>query len=787
MKVVLLLVSFALSLYASPSHAPICDTTGALAKMTASSMGAPGSAPIVTLTSNQTSYRLGQKFELTLKADSSFKGILLYAVSSSNASQQVGSFDIPTGFQNNKAECPNSESENSVITHSSGQTYNETTSFQYTASSSISGNLTFHLILVKSSANQGYDYVIQEKALEIPLAVDTQVVVVEEEDDLEDDDDDLEDEDDDLEDEDDDLEIPLADDTQADASNQNETAGITSSDWIGNCSKIIERKEVNQLTDEEWQIYVDTIRKAATTIDSEPLPNELQEKFPNRTIWESGMLHHRRYAPHKNDGTFLYFHRYFLTWMERKLQKINPEFKFFYWDTARDYMNLTASKVWNYLGHPQRDSPVIDGPLENLTFSPYLGISPQLKNLVRNWTFADRSRYQVWPLAKWNEIRGNRDQKSFLEYSDEMLVHHGNFHNFIGGKLNAGETGWDASVGTMTDVTMSPLDPFFYVHHSFIDYIHQQNQVYWKKAGKPDSHSVPAQGLDFTLQGFQAKIKDVLDVQDVCVRYKDSSPSLASGSSSAASSSSSAASSSRSAASSSSSAASSSSSAASRSSSATSSSSSATSSPMSSSTSLSASGSSSTASSSFSSPSRQSSSSTSSATKTSTFTTSSRAPSTTGGYDGATQQLILNLNISLPRIPDNWVLMVYGNNFENAMRQYNQDRSNLIIKIATGKSDESYVRLGDTYTGVKTPPSTYLSNPKNKSQNSSGNTSQNSSYRTVNLPPSYNQSPPNGRLNNKVADYQPANEKVNQQIYANSGNNIKMAFAAILIVALCMF
>jgi hypothetical protein len=131
--------------------------------------------------------------------------------------------------------------------------------------------------------------------------------------------------------------------------------------------------------------------------------------------------------------------------------------------------------------------------------------------------------------------------------------------------------------------------------------------------------------------------------------------------------------------------------------------------------------------------------------------------------------------------------MVYGNNFENAMRQYNQDRSNLIIKIATGKSDESYVRLGDTYTGVKTPPSTYLSNPKNKSQNSSGNTSQNSSYRTVNLPPSYNQSPPNGRLNNKVADYQPANEKVNQQIYANSGNNIKMAFAAILIVALCMF
>ena len=76
------------------------------------------------------------------------------------------------------------------------------------------------------------------------------------------------------------------------------------------------------LTEEEWQTYLSTIVEATRRIDPES----------GLTIWEAGVRRHSQFsAQNHGSAAFLYFHRYLLTWMERKLQTINPNFSFFYW------------------------------------------------------------------------------------------------------------------------------------------------------------------------------------------------------------------------------------------------------------------------------------------------------------------------------------------------------------------------------------------------------------------------------------------------------------------------
>jgi hypothetical protein len=136
-------------------------------------MGASVSQIEATLTSDKTSYLPGDALTLSLVSSVNFNGILIYATSSTDPTKRVGSFDIPKGFQDNSQVCVNSEVPNSSLTHTAEQNYDLKQTFKYTPSKSISGNLTFSLILVASVDNQ-YAFVVQSQALVIPSsAVDS--------------------------------------------------------------------------------------------------------------------------------------------------------------------------------------------------------------------------------------------------------------------------------------------------------------------------------------------------------------------------------------------------------------------------------------------------------------------------------------------------------------------------------------------------------------------------------------------------------------------------------------
>lgn len=111
-----------------------------------------------------------------------------------------------------------------------------------------------------------------------------------------------------------------------------------------NCAKITVRKEgtnlmqyfktynlisittVHDMTAAEVRVYRDTIRMAIRTPDPD---------VRGSSIWQAAAdLHNANAAIIHNGAPFLYWHRLFLWSMEQKLQRLNPDFFFPYWDTS---------------------------------------------------------------------------------------------------------------------------------------------------------------------------------------------------------------------------------------------------------------------------------------------------------------------------------------------------------------------------------------------------------------------------------------------------------------------
>ena len=158
---------FILSIFTSadPHQAPICDMSYSSTNLMKNNMGDSQANVAVELTSSQGSYKSGDVITLSLKTDSDFNGILLYAAPTSDPSKRVGSFVVPQGFQNNKKNCPNSENDNSVLTHTMDQTYSKSQTFTFTAPSTQS-DLKFSIIVVRKDGSK-FDYSVKENILTI--------------------------------------------------------------------------------------------------------------------------------------------------------------------------------------------------------------------------------------------------------------------------------------------------------------------------------------------------------------------------------------------------------------------------------------------------------------------------------------------------------------------------------------------------------------------------------------------------------------------------------------------
>ena len=118
--------------------------------------------------------------------------------------------------------------------------------------------------------------------------------------------------------------------------------------WAADCTKMTVRKEASDVSADEWRMIADTIRRAQTTPErGDP---------DGYSIWEAGADLHREVADPTsmdrvhNSCMFFFWHRMFMIEMEKKLQEINPDFFFPYWDSPKEWGTVDTSVVWNHLG-----------------------------------------------------------------------------------------------------------------------------------------------------------------------------------------------------------------------------------------------------------------------------------------------------------------------------------------------------------------------------------------------------------------------------------------------------
>ncbi|KAI9206336.1 reeler domain-containing protein [Polychytrium aggregatum] len=150
---VALLVSGLTAVMARPDAAPLCDVNGAGAKISASPMGANArdlkAANVYSFAVDKSQYSSGDKIQVKMSGSESFKGFLLYAQGTADPTKRVGSFNIPSGFQSNMANCPTSVEPNAALTHTTGKLYNAEQMFDFTAPDASTGDICFNAIVMQ--------------------------------------------------------------------------------------------------------------------------------------------------------------------------------------------------------------------------------------------------------------------------------------------------------------------------------------------------------------------------------------------------------------------------------------------------------------------------------------------------------------------------------------------------------------------------------------------------------------------------------------------------------------
>ncbi|KAI0412994.1 amino acid transporter [Xylaria grammica] len=233
-------------------------------------------------------------------------------------------------------------------------------------------------------------------------------------------------------------------------------AGISSSTLVyprqsnQTCSEIRQRVPWTSLTDNEKAAYIQAdlclinspsksgFEGAVTRWDDIQYPHVYQ------TVWAHGT------------GQFLPFHRYYMTVHERLVRdECGYTGNMPYWDEIAEIDDITTSALWgdddsHFGSNGQDEYCVWDGPFANLTLRWLLDASTEDHCLTRNWSQEELDKGTQPNIDKCNSIDN---------YTDAWLCWSQNPHSAGHGGIG----------GIMSDGTLSPGDPTFYLHHSYLD------------------------------------------------------------------------------------------------------------------------------------------------------------------------------------------------------------------------------------------------------------------------------------------------------------------------------
>jgi hypothetical protein len=231
------------------------------------------------------------------------------------------------------------------------------------------------------------------------------------------------------------------------------------------CREVTVRKSVDDLTEAEWRVFLDTIRIAQ-----------------QNGVWEEAAQLHFKFAHSTHGGAqFHFWHRVFLRTVEEQLQKINPRFTFPYFDSSLYHNTWTEHAiVKRTMGYSHRE------------------MNPS---------------YKAYGKAQFAELFAtSMAQNGFASWGALSEAYHSRIHNGLGGDMSS---------------HLSPRDPVFYTHHAFVDYEWSKAQVQWSNARKPQwapywDDVEKSRQIDGNTRphGFErVRFADLISLNSLCYRY----------------------------------------------------------------------------------------------------------------------------------------------------------------------------------------------------------------------------------------------------------------------------
>ena len=254
------------------------------------------------------------------------------------------------------------------------------------------------------------------------------------------------------------------------------------------------RKEFRDLTPQEWLLFKNTLKRMYEIFDE--FGHSIIDRITKIHLDYGDVSH---YTAH-----FLPWHR-ILTWMmETEMRKIEPTITIPYWDWTYDAHNPSKSLFFDefYLGTKRGSKGDCNWRVSY----------PKKHCLVRNFKALKGfySRRSLDKIIKDHSL-------SYAQFAEKFEVGpHGIVHTEIGG-----------DGGDMTDM-MSPNDPAFWLHHSFVELIFLEWQM---GRGRNDEFGGEHRGKKAKrtdwLRPFRISVADSLDHRKFCYTYQPFSRRLA--------------------------------------------------------------------------------------------------------------------------------------------------------------------------------------------------------------------------------------------------------------------
>ncbi|XP_052064333.1 uncharacterized protein LOC127704351 [Mytilus californianus] len=160
-----------------------------------------------------------------------------------------------------------------------------------------------------------------------------------------------------------------------------------------------------------------------------------------------------------NGPNFVSWHRYYLVLFENALREKNSRVTLPYWDSTADYLmdNQKDSILFTeiFLGNPK--GVVYSGPFA-FWETPTIPSTLLRRDVGRFGSPIDPQRLETVFSKKYHReiLRKTTPDSSYAN----LESHHDNVHGWVGG-----------DDGHMSDVNLSPMDPVFWLHHCFVDYL----------------------------------------------------------------------------------------------------------------------------------------------------------------------------------------------------------------------------------------------------------------------------------------------------------------------------